>query len=117
RIALCAIIIPRAQVRKRLHLQTFTSQAVDCRYNSCAAGGWPASRIALCAIIIPRAQGRKRLRLQTFTSQAVDCQYNSCAAGGRSGGPDRTLCDHYTTCAGKEAAALADIYFPSRGLP
>ena len=122
-------------------MQTFTSQAVDCQYNPCAAGraGLPAW-IALCAIIIPRAQGRKRLRLQTFTSQAVDCQYNSCAAGGpvcrpgshfvgslyhvrregsgcscrhllpkpwiasiipaqqegRSAGPDRTLCDHYT---------------------
>ena len=62
-------------------MQTFTFQAVACRYNYCEAGRTDLSvRIALRAIIIPHAKGRKRLRMQTFTFQAVACRYNFCEA-------------------------------------
>ena len=63
-------------------MQTFTFQAVVCRYNYCEAGRTDLSvLITPRAIIIPHAQGRKRLRMQTFTFQAVACRYNFCEAG------------------------------------
>ena len=63
-------------------MQTFTFQAVACRYNFCKAG-WADLSVLITprAIIIPHAQGRKRLRTQTFTFQAVACRYNFCEAG------------------------------------
>ena len=63
-------------------MQTFTFQAVACRYNYCEAGRTDLSvLITPRAIIIPHAKGRKRLRMQTFTFQAVACRYNYCEAG------------------------------------
>ena len=67
RIALRAIIIPRAQGRKRRRRRHFLHKPWVAGIIPAKRGGTMEScRIALCAIIIPCAQGRKRRRRRHF---------------------------------------------------